>query len=124
MNNDTKAEKEETRAVSWIKAAQKDFQKFPAKARLQILTALEIAAAGQKADIAKPMKGLDVGVMEVALKHKTDAFRAVYALKLDDNIWVVHAFKKKSIKGIKTPKVEIDKIRARIKALKEILKDD
>jgi phage-related protein len=46
-----------TRPISWIKAARKDFEEFPEGARMEILRALTIAAEGQKADIAKPMKG-------------------------------------------------------------------
>jgi phage-related protein len=109
------------RAVSWIRAARKDFQKFPERARRQILTALEIAAAGRKADIAKPLKGIGSGVFEVALKYRGDAWRTVYVVEIDDDIWVIHAFQKKSTVGIKTPKKEIDKIKSRLKALEEAL---
>jgi phage-related protein len=55
------------------------------------------------------------------LAFKGDAFRVVYALQLADEIWVVHAFQKKSTKGIKTPKHEIDLIKDRLKRLKEML---
>lgn len=81
--------------------------------------ALEIAAAGAMADIAKPMTGFDAGVYEIALPHRGNAFRAVYALKLGEDIWVVHAFQKKSTQGIRTPKREIELIRERIKRLRE-----
>jgi phage-related protein len=82
--------------------------------------ALEIAAVGQMADIAKPMKGLDSGVFEIALPHRGDAYRAVYAVKIGTDLWVVHAFQKKSTQGIKTPKHEIDVIRERLTRLKEM----
>jgi phage-related protein len=59
---------------------------------------------------------------EIALAFKGDAFRVVYAVQLVDEIWVVHAFQKKSTKGIKTPKHEIDLIKNRLKTLKEMLK--
>ena len=72
-------------------------------------------------DMAKPLRGFGSGVMELALKHRGDAFRVVYALHIDDDIWVVHAFQKKSKSGIKTPKMEIDLIRDRVKRLKETL---
>src|SRR5262245_4342112 len=104
-----------TRQVSWIKAARKDFEEFPADAQTTMLLALTIAAEGGKADIAKPMHGLGSGVMEIALKHRGDAYRAVYALQLGDAVWVVHAFQKKSKTGIKTPQPEIDLIRERLK---------
>jgi phage-related protein len=85
------------------------------------LTALTIAAEGGKADIAKPLQGLGSGVFEIALPYKSNAFRVVYAVQLGEDIGVVHAFQKKSTKGIKTPKHEIDLIRDRFKRLKEML---
>lgn len=110
-----------TRPVSWIKAALKEFQKFPEEAQSISLAALTIAAEGGKADIAKPMHGLGSGVFEVALPFQGDAFRVIYAVQIADEIWVVHAFQKKSTQGIKTPQREIDLIRDRLKRLKEML---
>ena len=72
--------------------------------------------------IAKSMKGLGSGVFEVALPLRGNAFRVVYALQLGDELWVVHAFEKKSMQGIKTPKHEIDLIKDRLKRLKEMLR--
>jgi phage-related protein len=111
-----------TRPVSWIKAALKEFETFPEGARSICLAALTIAAEGGKADIAKPMHGLGSGVFEIALPFKGDAFRVVYALQLPYEIWVVHAFEKKSTQGIKTPKREIDLIKDRLKRLEEMLR--
>jgi phage-related protein len=68
------------------------------------------------------LQGIASGVLEIALLFKGDAFRVVYALQLGPDIWVVHAFQKKSITGIKTPKREIDLVKDRLKRLKEILK--
>jgi phage-related protein len=110
-----------TRPVSWIKAALREFESFPDAAKSTCLTALTIAAEGGKADIAKPMQGLGSGVFEIALAHRGDAFRVVYAVQLGQDIWVVHAFQKKSVRGIKTPKSEIDLVRERLKRLKEML---
>ena len=111
-----------TRPISWIKAARKDFEDFPAGAQSICLTALTIAADGGKSDIAKPVKGMGTGVFEIALAYHGDAFRIVYALQIADEIWVVHAFQKKSKQGIKTPQQEIDLIKDRLKRLKEMLK--
>jgi phage-related protein len=112
----------ETRPVSWIRAARKEFEAFPQGARSICLAALTIAAEGAKADIAKPMRGMGSGVFEVALPFKGDAFRVVYALQLAAEIWVVHAFQKKSTQGIKTPQREIELVRDRLKRLKEMLR--
>jgi phage-related protein/predicted XRE-type DNA-binding protein len=96
------AEPRKTRPVSWIKAALKEFEDFSVDVQAVCLAALTIAAEGGKADIAKPLQGLGSGVFEIALAFK-GAFRVVYAVQLGDDIWVVHAFQKKSTKGIKTP---------------------
>lgn len=58
----------------------------------------------------------------MAFKYRTDAYRAIYAVQIGEAIWVIHAYQKKSKTGIKTPKQEIDLIKQRIKAVKEILK--
>ncbi len=79
-------------------------------------------AEGGKPDIAKPLHGMGSGVFEIALPFRGDAFRVVYAVQLDQDIWVVHAFQKKSKQGIKTPKPEVDLIRDRLKRLKEMLR--
>jgi phage-related protein len=109
------------RTISWIKAARKDFEAFPARAIDRALDALTIVADGGTPDVAKPLAGLGVGVWELAIKERGDAYRVVYALQLGDDVWVVHAFQKKSTKGISTPRHEIDLVRDRIKRLKEML---
>lgn len=111
-----------TRPISWIKAALKEFEKFPEGARSICLVALTIAAEGGKADVAKPMHGLGSGVFEIALPFRGDAFRVVYTVQLGDEIWVLHAFQKKAMRGIKTPQRAIDLIRDRLKRLKEMLR--
>ena len=68
------------RRISWIKTALRDFQAFPAAVQEQMTTALRIAAHGEKADRAKPMKGLGTGVFEIALAYRGNAYRAVYAV--------------------------------------------
>jgi phage-related protein len=109
------------RTISWIKAARKDFDVFPNGAVEQAVDALIVIAQGGTPDIAKPLTGLGAGVWELAIKERGNAFRVVYALQLGDDIWVVHAFQKKSTSGIATPKHEIELVRTRIKRLKEAL---
>ena len=76
----------DTRAISWIKAARREFGKFPQGAQMIMLRALTIAAEGSKADIAKPMRGFGAGVIEVALAYRSDAYRTVYAVTLGEDI--------------------------------------
>ncbi len=111
----------QTRPISWIKAARNDFEKFPAEAQTICMTALTIAAENGKADIAKPFKGVGSGVFEIALPFRGQAFRVIYAVQIASEVWVIHAFQKKSTQGIKTPQREIDLIKNRLKKLKELL---
>jgi phage-related protein len=72
---------------------------------------LTIAAEGGKADVVKPVHGLGSGVLEIALPFRGDAYRVVYAVQIGEELWVIHAFKKKSNQGISTPKREMDVVR-------------
>jgi len=107
--------------ISWIKAARKEFEQFPEAAQIEAETALGIAAEGRKAESAKPL-GFDGGVFEIVLRHRGDAFRVVYAVQIGTDLWVIQAFQKKSKTGIKTPQVEIELIRERLKRLKEMVR--
>ena len=109
-----------TRPISWIRAALKEFETFPEGARTTCLTALTIAAEGGKTDIAKPMRGMGTGVLEIALAFRGDAYRVVYAVQIAEEIWVIHAFQKKSTRGVETPNREVDLVRDRLKRLKEM----
>ena len=111
----------DTRPVGWVRAARKAYEGFPRAVRDRVNTALTIAAEGSKADIAKPLKGLGSGVMEVAVRHRTDAWRVVYVTEIAGRLWVLHAFQKKSRTGVRTPKREIDLVRARLGRLREEL---
>ncbi|MGH8549658.1 MAG: type II toxin-antitoxin system RelE/ParE family toxin [Methylococcales bacterium] len=110
-----------TRPVSWLKAARRDFEEFPEDVQSDMLDALTIAAEGGKSDKAKPFKGVEGGVFEIALRYRGDAFRTLYAVTIGAEIWVIHAFQKKSKSGIKTPQAEVDLIRERLKRLKEAM---
>jgi phage-related protein len=111
----------ETRPISWIKAARKDFEGFPSEAQAICLTALTIAAEGGKADIVKPLQGLGAGVFEITLPYRGNAFRVVYAVQLGLDLWVIHAFQKKATQGIKTPKHEIELVKDRLRKLRAML---
>jgi phage-related protein len=91
------------RPISWIKAARKDFDNFPDEVKAICLTTLTIAAEGSKADIVKPLHGLGSGAFEIALPYRGNAFRVVYAVQVRKDLWVIHAFQKKSTQGIRTP---------------------
>lgn len=100
----------------------KEFEKFPEDVQSDAKDALTIAAEGGKSDNVKPLKGIESGIMEIVLKHRGDAYRVIYALQIGNEIWVIHAFQKKSHSGIKTPKQEIELLQDRLKRLKEALR--
>jgi phage-related protein len=74
------------RRVSWLKAARKDFKDFPIEAQVEVARALTVVAEGRHPDIAKPFKGAGSGVFELALRHRGDACRVVYAVQIDEEI--------------------------------------
>lgn len=122
MTTDKIMQRRTQRDISWIKAALKAFGKFPPAVQDEATDALTAIAEGGTPEVAKPLAGLGSGIWELAIRERGDAFRVVYALQIADDIWVIHAFQKKSKSGIATPKHEIDLVKDRIKRLKELLK--
>lgn len=111
----------DTRPIGWIRAARRTYAKFPEPVRDRVNAALTITGEGGKADIAKPLRGLGSGVLEIAVRHRTGAYRVVYVTEIAGTLWVLHAFEKKSKRGIRTPKPEIDLVRARLARLRREL---
>lgn len=77
-------------------------------------TALAIAAEGSRANIVKPLTNLGRGVMQIAVRYQKDAYRTIFAMDRNGELCVIHAFKKKSKKGIATPRADIRLIRRRL----------
>ena len=111
----------DTKPIGWVRAARKAFEAFPKAVQDRVNTALTIAAEGGKAAVVKPLKGLEPGVMEIALRYRTDAWRVIYVTEIAGGLWVIHAFGKKSKRGIKTSKAEVDLVKARLARLKRSL---
>lgn len=103
--------------VSWIGSSYKDFRAFPDPVQDAMGYALYQAQIGEKHGSAKPLKGFGgAGVLEIVADHVGDTFRAVYTVKFATAIYVLHAFQKKSKSGIKTPTVDLELIKRRLKA--------
>ena len=78
--------------------------------------ALDIAQQGKKHQDAKPLVGFGgAGVLEIVEDYAGDTYRAVYTVRFIGAVYALHAFQKKSKKGIETPKQEMDLIRRRLK---------
>jgi len=109
------------RPVVWIASSREDLKKFPETVRHVMGYALYLAQSGQKHPDAKPLRGFGgTGVLEVVDDFDGNAYRAVYTVKLPGVIYVLHAFQKKSKKGIKTPVQEIELVKKRLKRAEEI----
>jgi phage-related protein len=102
--------------VHWIGGSRSDLRRFPEEVTREIGYALWFAQMGDKHPSAKPLKGFKgAGVLEIVEDYSGDTYRAVYTVRFVKAIYVLHAFKKKSTRGIKTPKHEIELIEARLK---------
>ena len=116
---DTKSQK----PVIWIGSSLKDLRKLPSAVRREIGHALHMEEIGERSHKAKMLKGFS-GVIEIVSDYATSTYRAVYAIKIDDNIYVLHVFQKKSKRGIATTKRDLDMIKRRLQTAEHIAKEN
>ena len=112
------------RPVVWLGNSRRNIQAFPPDARRIIGGELQLMQYGGMPKDAKPFRGLGSGVIEIAIWHDGEAYRTVVALQFGRNIYVLHAYQKKSKKGIATPKQDVDLIKQRYKEAKELAEDE
>jgi phage-related protein len=110
-----KGEKE----LFWIASSHRDLLAFPERVKDRIGTALGAAQFGGKHLAAKPWKGEGAGVLEVVEDHAGDTYRAVYTVRFEKAIYVLHAFQKKSPRGTKTARMDIELVHRRLRAARE-----
>jgi len=103
------------KSIVWIGSSRRDLKAFPAEVRDVMGYALYQAQIGSKAPSAKPLTGFGgAGVLEIVEDFQTNTYRAVYTVKFAERVYVLHAFQKKSKKGIATPKADVDLIKKRL----------
>lgn len=102
--------------IRWVGSSREDLLALPADVRRDIGYALYLAQNGDKAENAKPLKGFGSGVLEVVENYDGDTYRAVYTVRFAAAVYVLHAFQKKSKKGIATPPRDLALIETRLKA--------
>ncbi len=104
----------------WIGNSLEDVRRFPEAVKQVVGYALYLAQEGDKHHDAKPLRGFaGAGTLEVVADHRRDSYRAVYTVAFKDVVYVLHAFQKKSKRGIATPKQDIQLIRTRLKQARE-----
>jgi phage-related protein len=100
----------------WIGSSHRELLEFPSPVRRAMGFALSAAQYGGKHGSAKPWKGEGPGVLEVARDFDGDTYRAVYTVRFARAVYVLHAFQKKSPRGISTRKSDVELIRSRLRA--------
>jgi phage-related protein len=108
------------RPVVWLGNSKRKIQDFPPGAQKLLGDELQLIQFGGMPKDAKPFKGVGSGVLELAVRYASDAYRVVLALQIGRRIYVLHAFQKKSKKGIATPKPDVDLIKQRYAEAKEL----
>ena len=101
--------------VLWTGSSNDDLRRFPEPVRRRMGFAIYQAQAGVRHRDAKPLRGFGAGVLEVVSRHDGDTFRAVYTVRFETAVYVLHAFQKKARRGIATPKKELDTVRRRLR---------
>jgi len=110
--------------LRWVGSSQDDLSSFPDAVKRTIGFALRAAQNGGKSPDAHPLQGFGgAGVLEIVEDHDGNTYRAVYTVKLAGVIYVLHAFQKKSKRGIKTPQHELDVIRHRLETARRMHED-
>lgn len=98
-------------------SSKRDLKAFPRPVQRHVGQALYAAQCGEEYPTAKALKGFGGrSVLEIVADDKGDSYRTVYTIQFHDVIYVLHAFQKKSKKGIATPQKEIELIRQRLAA--------
>jgi phage-related protein len=103
------------RPLLWIASSKRDYSEFPARVQDDFGFELFLAQTGQHPPSAKPLRGLGSGTVELVDDFDGDTYRAVYTVRFGDAVYVLHAFKKKSKRGIKTPQGDIELVKRRLK---------
>ena len=112
------------RPLVWLGSSKKNLLSFPSEAQKLIGDELQLIQFGGMPKDAKALRGVGSGVIEIALRYDSDAYRTVAAVQLGKKIYVLHAFKKKSRKGVATPQPDIDLIKQRYMEARELAKNE
>jgi phage-related protein len=101
--------------VYWVGSSKRDYLAFPDAVKNEMGYALGVAQLGGKHPKAKPWKGEGPGVFELVESFEGSAYRAVYTVRFENAVYIVHAFQKKSPSGIRTAGTDVDLVSARLK---------
>ena len=118
-------EKPSFKPVVWVGSSRKNLREFPAEVQDHMGYALFVAQQGGKHRDTKPLSGFGgAGVVEVIKDYRGGTFRAVYTLRFQGAVYVLHAFQKKSKTGRETPRRDIELIKQRLREAEQIAKGE
>lgn len=110
--------------ILWVASSKRDYLEMPEDVVDDFGFGLYQAQKGKRTQIGKILKGFrGANVIELVKDNADGAFRCVYTVRFEDAIVVLHAFQKKSKKGIETPKQDVDFIHSRLKIAELIYKE-
>ena len=110
--------------LEWIASSYKDLLALPIKVRRFFGFALSLAQAGDRHEQAKTFKGFGgAGVVELIEDDAAGTYRAIYTVKFEEAVFVLHCFQKKSKRGIATPPEDIEIVRARLKLVEALARE-
>jgi phage-related protein len=112
------------RRLYWVGNSKKDLLALPEEVVDVFGYALYLTQNGRKHDQAKPLKGFgSAGVLEIVEDWEGNTYRAVYTVRFELAIYVLHVFQKKAKRGIATPKSDLDLIRQRLRVAEQAAKE-
>jgi phage-related protein len=111
--------------VVWVGSSRKDLREFPEPVQDHMGYALYVAQQGGKHRDAKTLTGFaGAGVVEIVKDYRGDTFRAVYTLRYQGAVYVLHAFQKKSKTGRETPRRDVELIKQRLREAERIARGE
>ena len=103
-----------------VDAVRDDLMAVPLSVRQEFGHALYVVQTGGTPATAKPLHGFGSGVLEIVENQDGDTYRAIYTVRFEEAIYVLHVFKKKSNSGIKTPQRELDTLKVRLQRAQQL----
>jgi phage-related protein len=82
--------------VEFLGDALVELRKFPEAARKEAGVQLHKGQMGLDPSDWKPMATVGAGVREIRIRDEAGAFRVLYVANVDDAVYVLHAFQKKT----------------------------
>jgi len=101
--------------LHWMGSSKTDLLTFPEAVVDELGYALGLVQSGRTPASAKPWKGEGPGIFELVEHDRGGTWRAVYTVRFEQAIYVLHSFQKKSPSGIRTARTDVELIRQRLK---------